>query len=216
MPIYNPQVFLHDNAESARDIILTHEGGQTPQERWEKETPVLLDWLLTRCALEASPQVLDFGCGIGRISHALLQRSQAQLWGVDISPSMRKQALDYVKEPELSDRFSTMSPQALDMAVANGMRFDLGLSVWVLQHCPDLMAEVERLHNALKPGGAMFVVDMDHRAIPTHDAGWIDDQQRVETVLRERFHCVAYERLTHSDIAPGLNSSAWLGLFQKI
>lgn len=216
MPTYNPQVFLHDSVESARDIILTHEGGQTPQERWEKETPVLTDWLLTRCKLEASPQVLDFGCGIGRMSRAVLERSQAQLWGVDLSPSMRKQALDYVHEPELAERFCTMSPQALDMAVANGMRFDLGMCVWVLQHCPDLNAEIQRLHTALKLGGILFVVDMDHRAIPTQDAGWIDDQQRVEPLLRERFDCIAYERLTHPAIAQGLSTSAWLGLFQKI
>jgi cyclopropane fatty-acyl-phospholipid synthase-like methyltransferase len=215
MPTYNPAVFLHDTPESARDIILTHEGGQTPQERWEKETPLLCDWLLSRCNLQDSPQVLDFGCGIGRMSRALMQRTQAQLWGVDISPSMRAQALGYVGEAGLSERFSALSPQALDFALANGMRFDMALSVWVLQHCPNLNAEVQRLHAALKPGGVLFAVDMDHRAIPTVHDGWIHDGLSVEQTLRSQFTCLHHERLSHPDIAPGLSSSAWIAIFQK-
>ncbi|NJS36247.1 MAG: hypothetical protein HC765_07140 [Brachymonas sp.] len=89
------------------------------------------------------------------------------------------------------------------------------MSVWVLQHCPDLDAEIERLYAALKPGGALFVVDMQHRAIPTVADGWVDDGMRVEPALRKRFKCLQMIPFAAPKAPSNLLNSAWIGLFQK-
>jgi cyclopropane fatty-acyl-phospholipid synthase-like methyltransferase len=211
MASYNPQVFLTANIDAAKSIILTNEGQVSTEQRWESETPYLCEVLLSKCAISNQAQILDFGCGIGRMSRALLERTDSSLWGADFSPTMRKQALDYVD----SERFTTLSPQALDAATRNGMRFDLALSVWVLQHCPNLDAEIKRLFLSLRTGGVLFVVDMNHRAIPTHDAGWLDDGKSVKQSLLTHFALLEEMRFAAPHSPTNLQQIAWIGLFQK-
>jgi 2-polyprenyl-3-methyl-5-hydroxy-6-metoxy-1,4-benzoquinol methylase len=145
------------------------------------------------------------------MSRELLARTDSSLWGVDISPTMRQQALSYVG----SERFTALSPAALDAAVGVGMRFDLALSVWVLQHCPDLQAEARRLSQSLRSGGVLFVVDMQHRAIPTHDAGWLDDGLNVRQTLLQHFQLLNEAAFAAPHSPSNLQKSAWMGLFQK-
>jgi 2-polyprenyl-3-methyl-5-hydroxy-6-metoxy-1,4-benzoquinol methylase len=211
MHTYKPQVFEQADIEAAKAIILTNEGSVSTELRWQTETPYLCDKLLSWCGVGEQARVLDFGCGIGRMSRALLERTPATLWGADISATMRAQALSYVQ----SERFTALSPAALDAACAAGMHFDMALSVWVLQHCPDLDAEVQRLHAALRPGGLLFVVDMEHRAIPTHEAGWVQDAYHVEQALRQRFKLLYREAFAAPNAPANLRDTAWIGLFQQ-
>lgn len=211
MTTYNPQVFETSNIDAAKSIILTNEGQVSTEQRWASETPYLCEVLLSKCTISNQAQILDFGCGIGRMSLALLERTDSSLWGADFSSTMRQQALAYVS----SDRFTALSPQALDAAVRVGMRFDLAMSVWVLQHCPDLEAEIKRLFLSLKSGGVLFVVDMAHRAIPTHDAGWMDDGLNVKHSLSPYFTLLEEMRYAAPNSPTNLQQIAWIGLFQK-
>jgi SAM-dependent methyltransferase len=144
------------------------------------------------------------------MSRALIERTPATLWGVDLSATMRAQAMAYVQ----SERFTALSPTALDAATSSGMRCDLALSVWVLQHCPDLDVEIQRIQAALRPGGLLFVVDMQHRAIPTYETGWAQDDKNVEQALSSRFKLLHREPYS-APIAPAnLLETAWIGLYQ--
>jgi 2-polyprenyl-3-methyl-5-hydroxy-6-metoxy-1,4-benzoquinol methylase len=211
MATYHPEIFNYANIDEAKSIILTDEGSVATEQRWQTETPYLREQLLSWCKLSNHAQILDFGCGIGRMSRELIEYTDSSLWGVDISPTMRQHALPYVN----SDRFTALSPSALDAAVGAGMRFDLAISVWVLQHCPDLQTEVLRIAQALRPGGALFVVDMHHRAIPTRDEGWINDGANVQQALLQSFELVDTKAFAAPQSPSGLQNSAWIGLFQK-
>jgi len=211
MATYNPDVFELTDLESAKSIILTDEAQVSTQERWVTETPYLLAQLQQWCQIEGAAQVLDFGCGIGRMSKALIDATSACIWGIDVSQAMRAHAVSHVNNA----RFAALSPQMLDAATQAGQRWNLALSVWVLQHCPDLNADIERLFAALKPGGVLFVVDMQHRAIPTVADGWVDDGLRVEPALRKRFNCLQMIPFTAPKAPANLLGSAWIGLFQK-
>ena len=96
-PVYQPKVFEVNNLESAMGIILTPERGTTTGERWEYETPYLVDEIGRALQLDGNSCVLDYGCGVGRIAKGLIERYNCFVLGVDISTSMRQLAPEYVK-----------------------------------------------------------------------------------------------------------------------
>lgn len=180
---FDHRIFDVETIDDAKRIILTDEDSST-EHRWTTETPYLAD-LISRCfTLSAKSLVLDYGCGIGRVSKALIARHGCNVVGVDISPSMRSMAVSYVE----SDRFAAWSPQELDEKLGIGVAFDLAISVWVLQHCPDVHEDVSRIARALAPSGGLFVVNQRTRCVPTVEAGWYDDGIDVFALLKTMFH----------------------------
>lgn len=176
---YNPAIFDVASIQQAKHIILTPEGGSTA-ERWAKETPYLVSLIERDLQLDERSLVLDYGCGIGRMAKALIERFGCRVVGVDISPSMRALAASYV----LSDRFFACAPEALDWL---GVTFDAALAVWVLQHCHQVCEDIGRIHHGLRPGGQLFVVNDQRRIVPAREVTWINDGLDVRAMLGERF-----------------------------
>lgn len=71
---YRPDVFDGTDIDSAMRIILTEEAGTTTEERWQRETPYLVNEIGRALELDAQSRVLDYGCGIGRIAKGLIDR----------------------------------------------------------------------------------------------------------------------------------------------
>ena len=82
----------------AKRIILTPEG-QSSEQRWQRETPLLVALIERGCEINEHSWVLDYGCGIGRLAKTLIERHDCRVVGVDISPSMRALAANYVNSP---------------------------------------------------------------------------------------------------------------------
>jgi len=179
---YTPSVFDVRDVDEARRIILTPEAGTTTDERWQRETPWMAARILERFPLDARHAVLDFGCGLGRLAKALIDASGCAVVGVDLSTSMRQLAPGYVQSP----RFAAVAPPMLDLMIARGMRFELALSIWVLQHVARPEQDIERLRTALRDGGGLFVANNHRRAVPT-DRGWAHDGVDVAALLDARF-----------------------------
>src|SRR5262249_29871734 len=96
MPLtYNPEIFSVRNVREPKALILTAETSTTDA-RWEQETPLLCGLIDARAKIGPETVVLDYGCGIGRMSKALIERYGCRVIGVDISPSMRALAVEYV------------------------------------------------------------------------------------------------------------------------
>ena len=70
---YTPEIFEKKSMEEAKNIILTQEKGTTTAQRWELETPYITESILSKVSLTPQSLVLDFGCGIGRISKELIE-----------------------------------------------------------------------------------------------------------------------------------------------
>ena len=117
------------------------------------------------------------------MAKALIDRHGCRVIGVDTSPSMRALAVGYVA----SDNFLACPPEMLDVLIARGIGCDAALSIWVLQHCQKLADDIVRIARALLPGGALFVVNQFHRAVPTFERGWVDDGLDVFGLLRVAF-----------------------------
>jgi autotransporter strand-loop-strand O-heptosyltransferase len=187
-PSYTSRVFDVANLDDARRIILTTEGDLTTDERWESETPYLTGLIVENLKLTAGSVLVDYGCGVGRLAKELIARCGCRVIGVDISASMRSLAERYVG----SDRFSACAPEGLD---AFGEAFaDAALAVWVLQHCPQVDQDIERIRRSLKPAGQLFVVNENHRCLPTA-RGWMSDGLDLPQMLLSRFDLDIRDRL---------------------
>ena len=186
MPLtYNPSVFHVNDIPQAMSIIMTPEGSTTA-DRWEKETPYMADLIAEQFAITEDSLLLDYGCGIGRMSHELIKRHNCRIVGIDISPSMRALSIIYTR----TNRFMSCSQEMLEGLVARGMRFDAALSIWVLQHCAMPAEDVARIKSAIKPGGDLFVANGNLRSVPTAEQGWVNDGLDVKAMLAGEFETV--------------------------
>jgi len=186
---YKPEVFDVQNETDAKAIILTPEGSTT-DDRWVKETPFLAKDINSFILPTDTSLVLDFGCGIGRISKELIAMSGCRVLGLDISQSMRALSINYVG----SDRFSPMGKELLEVLISKGLTVDACVSIWVLQHCPNMLEEVQLIKSILKPGGHFYILNNVHSAIPT-DQGWMSNGVNIQEVLENNFEVVEYSKL---------------------
>jgi len=86
-----------------------------------------------------------------------------------------------------SDRFMSCSHEMLDGLVARGLKVDVALSIWVLQHCATPAQDIARIKAALKPGGALFAVKGNVRSVPTTEMGWVNDGLDIRAMLAAEF-----------------------------
>lgn len=97
--------------------------------------------------------VLDFGCGVGRLSQALAGLHE-EVVGLDIAASMLERARSRDRS---QGRCHFVLNEAPHLAMFNEGRFDLVLTFIVLQHlAPDLaLGYVTEFVRVLKPGGLL-------------------------------------------------------------
>ena len=203
---YDKSCFDVPDIASAKRIILTPEIGLSTDDRWERETPYLLK-LMSKLDLTSESIVLDFGCGIGRLSKALIEKYGCQVIGVDISISMRALSDVYVYSP----KFFSVSPESAELFKE---RVDAVISVWTLQHVGMLEKEIDRIKNVLKPGGKLFIVNERRRFIPT-DKGWLDDAQDVFIHLQSKFNTEQIDMMNPDVVTEDVSKRTFYGFFNK-
>lgn len=167
----------------AQAIILTNEAdGWDTARRWEEETPWLVDKMVSELDLTDHDLLLDYGCGVGRLSKGLIDRVGCSVVGVDISPNMRTLAMRSVSHP----KFTAMDPLMLGILVRErGLRFSAAISVWVLQHCAKPEDDVGLIQLSLASGGRLFVLNELERRVPT-TVGWVDDRKSIPGMLMDK------------------------------
>jgi 2-polyprenyl-3-methyl-5-hydroxy-6-metoxy-1,4-benzoquinol methylase len=121
--------------------------------------------LALRRWLRAAPgtRVLDVGCGVGRWSRRLAARG-AHVTGIDLSPTMIAEACRRASAQRLRGRcrFLVQDLQALQ----TGEKFDLVLSVTVLQHILEaaaVRAALQRMLEHLAEGGLLILLEASPR-----------------------------------------------------
>jgi len=110
-------------------------------------------------------KVLDFGCGVGRLTLALAARAD-EIVGVDISPLHLKAATERAQEVGIANAVFEPIDRVNDLDRYAG--FDLVVSLIVLQHNPPpvMAALFGKLLAALAPGGIAVI------QLPTYIEGY--------------------------------------------
>jgi len=203
--MYFPAIFDQLDLQNARAVILTPEVGLTTDDRWERETAFL------RPFLSRLPPglVIDYGCGIGRLSRLLIDDGHPVV-GIDISPTM----LGHAGEQIGLDRLAVAHPSFL-----NGQSFQAqsAIAVWSLQHCVDVLDCIDAIAGCLAKDAPFLVINRDKRYLPArhHITGRIgfveDDAIDVHSAIRSLFS-VEYEEEMPAELC---ESGAWLRIYRK-
>lgn len=131
-------------------------------------TEELVAWLAREALIGPNRDVLDLGCGIGRVAAALAPRVRSVL-GLDVSAGMIEEArLRHPCVPGL--RFDVTS--GADFSALPGGAFDLVLAVDSFPYLVQAGVAEAHLRDAarlLRPGGAVAILNLSYRGDPEAD-----------------------------------------------
>lgn len=185
---YIKEVFYPTDLEHAKHIALTADSNNP--NKFAEETKMVVDMFLPSAYMSKDSKVLDFGCGMGRISKALIDAYDCNVIGLDTSPGMRYFAEQYVNNPK---RFKCVEEYTAPESI------DIVFCLFVLQHAEFPKKEIENIYNVLKPGGYFALVNEKVRFVPSgvDDHGyviWKDDQFDVEAAVFEKFRLIEHRQ----------------------
>jgi cyclopropane fatty-acyl-phospholipid synthase-like methyltransferase len=210
-PRYSPKVFEVATEDEARSIIFQ---GPTPtetEERWKRETPWFGSLIHQALGLLPESRVLDFGCGIGRLSKRLIDTVGCRVVGVDISAGMRRFAVDYVRSP----KFTAVSYENFRADPACGEGFDGAYAVYVLQHVERPDEDLPAIARGLRPGGRLLLANSATRWVPTTQ-GWAQDQFNVLALAASSFVGIhGYVFPKELAVLQGLDTETAVNLYQR-
>jgi SAM-dependent methyltransferase len=152
---YIKEAFDVTTFAQAKNVVLTDDPDNP--NKFETETDFLVDTIKEHININEDSNVLDFGCGMGRVSKKLIDTFNCNVTGVDISDSMLTFARLYTANIK---KFvaSKECPQPNTM--------DVCMAILVLQHTENPKKEIDKICDSLKPGGYLVLVNEPHRMIP--------------------------------------------------
>lgn len=205
---FSDQVFQVKTIDEAKRIILTQEDNLTYEQRWQRETPYLTKLITDNIELSPESLVLDFGCGIGRLSKELISLTGCRCIGVDTSNNMLALSINYVN----SERFLAVHPAMLKYL---DLPFDLALSIWALQHVYNLQQAIDTVTDSLMLGGKLFIVNEKRRALPTAEGFWADDGLDIRKMLSKQLKLVREDTLNPAITTPGQSERTFWAIYDK-
>ena len=114
---------------------------------WYRGRRTVLDGVIAALHLTPGAQILDAGCGSGR-NMVELQRYGA-VTGIELSET----SVALARERHAGE---VVSGSVLEMPFADG-RFELAVSLDVIEHLEDDLGALRELRRTVKPGGALLV-----------------------------------------------------------
>ncbi|MSP48647.1 MAG: class I SAM-dependent methyltransferase [Alphaproteobacteria bacterium] len=208
---YSHRLFEVATPEEARGHILHAADAAQLKERWQVETPWFGGLIRHACGVLPESRVLDFGCGLGRLSKWLIDTVGCRVVGVDISEGMRKLAADYVGSP----KFSAVAYEAFRADPALGGGFDAAFACYVLQHVERPDEDLPAIAVALRPGGRFLLVNARLRWVPTTH-GWVNDDVDVLALAGVSFVGLqGYVFPPEIAVVPGTDQETAINLYRR-
>lgn len=173
----------------------------------EKEIRKLMGYALQKGYIKEQKTVLDFGCGVGRLTRAL-SAYFSECYGVDISGKMVAKARE-LNSDKPSCKFLSNSEEHLHIFPDN--RFNLIYTSLVLQHIPEqttIASYIAEFVRVLKPSGLLVFQLPSSVSITAR----IQPRRRLYSTLRELgfkaeflygqlgLHPIRYTTLAENDV----------------
>jgi SAM-dependent methyltransferase len=162
---------------------------------WQQATQATLDVLDRLGLVHDGDTVVDYGCGIGRITRALRERYNVRVIAVDRSASMRDHARRYLPGDDLRSGVVKILSDG-DVMRQTGLRGTVQciLMIEVLQHIPEPILDelLPGLVAMLTPQGRLFV--LGNATLDVDRAGNRDSP--IEPVLRRHVRVDRRDRWT--------------------
>lgn len=176
---YIKEAFDVFSLEQAKDVVLSY--SHNDEFKFHNETNYFVDTVLEHVDINDETCLLDFGCGMGRLSKEFIDRKNCYVFGVDLSQSMLNYADQYVNN---SRKFLPMQAYFLENTI------DVAICVFVLQHVEFPKKEIDNILNVLKPNGYMVLLNENKRFIPNsldseNYVVWDDDGFDVEQYINQ-------------------------------
>lgn len=154
---YIKEVFDVQTFDQAKHVVLTSDP-ENPN-KFQKETDFTINTIAEQEFIRLNEEsiVLDFGCGMGRLSKEFINKFQCKVIGLDISSSMLTFAKLYtanVNKFQGTHEYTT--PESIDVA----------LSVLALQHAENPQKEIDNIYNVLRPNGIFILLNEKQRFVP--------------------------------------------------
>ena len=191
---YVKETFDVYNIEQAKHVVLTSDP-KNPN-KFQEETDYFINIFRNSGYISSNSKVLDFGCGMGRISKELINTFNCDVIGVDISDSMLRFADLYVSNPKkFKGVKSYTEPESINIAFC----------ILVLQHAEDPQKEIDNLYDVIVPNGYLVLVNENKRLVPSDvDKNgyviWYDDRFDVQGAIHKKFKQIESRRYLNTDI----------------
>jgi ubiquinone/menaquinone biosynthesis C-methylase UbiE len=145
---YNPNLFTPLDLNHAKDIVITPD--PVDPNKFENFTNEAIKIIINANIINETSCVVDFGCGMGRMSKAIVDTFNCEVIGVDINLPMLKLATMYVNNP---NKFVTCNSIDKDDSI------DVCLAMFVIQHVLDPKLEIKKIADILKPNGYLVLLN---------------------------------------------------------
>lgn len=187
---YIKEAFYPTDIKHAMDICITP-NTNNPR-KYEKETHHTIKIMEDTDIVWYDCDVADFGCGVGRISHGIIERFGCKVTGFDISEPMLMFASEYVNSKKF---FPTHYSLEFDTD-AYYEKFDLVVCLFVLQHSEHPIEDIDFIHKILKQDGKLLFINEHNRLVPSgvdekNMIMWKDDGLDVHGQISKRFSLIS-------------------------
>jgi serine phosphatase RsbU (regulator of sigma subunit)/SAM-dependent methyltransferase len=142
--------------------------GSEPEEqrRLSMLNDLLNEGSLRALDLRGDERVLDVGCGLGQLSHAMARQLTrgGRVVGIERDPEQLATAGRLAAERGEAGLVELRQGDAVDLPLADDEwgSFDVAHARFILEHVPDPQAVVAAMARAVRPGGRVVLEDDDH------------------------------------------------------
>uniref|UniRef100_A0A7S0FZH1 Methyltransferase type 11 domain-containing protein n=1 Tax=Rhodosorus marinus TaxID=101924 RepID=A0A7S0FZH1_9RHOD len=167
-------------------------------------------------------KVLEFGCGPGKVILGLSELVSEGV-GVDLAPNMISIFQSAIESKGLSSTYRGQVLQKPDASELPKAYYDLVLSPFVLHHLPEPLPVLERLVDAVLPGGHLILAELVDVHVGEEEMaekgvhGWLDEGKIDGLLEGLKFHNLKKVEAEHATAtAEGESLSLLLYVIERV